>query len=61
MDYEEMIAEMYEDDAEFERYYGKLSPAQQAVVDEIIMRHELTEDEFQDLIDDPIYYKGDES
>jgi len=58
MDYDDMIEAMYDNDYEyFETYYDSLTPAQQNIVDEIVARMELDEEEFNELIDYPQYYK----
>lgn len=57
VDYSDIILNM--DAEELELAYEKLTEAQQRVVDEIIARHELTDEEFDELIgDDTIYYTG---
>ena len=51
----------YEDDPDsFDNFYDTLSPAQKSIADEIIARNELDEEEFQQLIDEPQYYLGEE-
>jgi uncharacterized protein YdcH (DUF465 family) len=41
----------------FKRLVSKMTPARKRIAREIIARYELSEEEFQELIDNPRYYK----
>ena len=61
MDFEDFIVDLFEErSSAFEFMYGRMTPKQRRIADEILLRHELSDEEFEELIDDPKYYKGQE-
>ena len=61
MDFEDFIVDLFEErSSAFEFMYGRMTPKQRRIADEIILRHELSEQEFEEFIDSPHYYKEDE-
>ena len=62
MNFEDFVVDLFESRPYvLESMYGKMTYRQRRIVDEIVARHELSEEEFEELIDDPRYYEGGES
>ena len=58
MNFEDFIVDLFQARPYvLERMYEKMTYRQRRIVDEIVARHELSEEEFEELIDNPQYYK----
>lgn len=58
MNYEDFVVDLFEEHfGRFEFMYATMSLEQRRIVDEILLRHELSDEEFEELIDNPKYYK----
>ena len=61
MNFEDFIVDLFDERPHvLESMYQSMSYKQRRIVDEIVARHELTEEEFEEFIDSPQYYKEDE-
>ena len=61
MNFEDFIVDLFEERrGAFENMYGRMTPNQRRIADEILLSHELSDEEFEELIEDPKYFKGQE-